>query len=593
MSNVSNSISESKTSGFSKKNLIAKLTLSICVNIFTVFTLAFFSPIEVFLGNVNEFLFTFGDIWWILFLCSAGAVILLTLIECLLPVKASVTASLLTFGGGLCCYIQSVLLNGKMGTLTGETDVYGMKTIAVNIIVWLLIFAVILVAYSILAKKGRKLLIRNIIKFVSLALVAMQSAAFVSQAVSVDSSTAAKEWYLSDYGEFELSDKSNVVVFIVDTCDSRYFEGSLDKYPDMLDGFNGFTYYPNTVSTHSRTYPSIPYLLTGEMCYFDLPYNEYIDKAHANSSYLSDISSEGYSVGLYTSKRYLGAANTGNVDNCTYTNRGFVSFPGLIKSMAKISLYRNSPYLLKPRFKYTSNTINESVAVFPDGCIYEDDVKFYSALKERKLSTTESENGAFRFYHFWGAHPGADFDENLNPSSTFDVYAAVRGDMRIIEEYVTQMKNLGVFENSTIIITADHGISSGSSQAKPLVIDSAPCPLLMIKPAGVGDSSGYTVSQAPVCHADIFATVIDAVGGDASKYGKTVYQYSENEHRTRYYYNSALYSDEDGEIALREYAVDGDAKNFENWKLTGNNWDINYSERAVSKHRLSEVLTQD
>ena len=102
-------------------------------------------------------------------------------------------------------------------------------------------------------------------------------------------------------------------------------------------------------------------------------------------------------------------------------------------------------------------------------------------------------------------------------------------------------------------------------------------------------NEGVTTSTAPVCHADLFSTVIASLDGNYEKYGTPVWNHTEGEQRTRYYYNQALYSDEDGEIALREYAVTGDARDVSNWKLTGNDWDILYSERAVSKHRLSEV----
>ncbi len=38
--------------------------------------------------------------------------------------------------------------------------------------------------------------------------------------------------------------------------------------------------------------------------------------------------------------------------------------------------------------------------------------------------------------------------------------------------------------------------------------------------------------------------------------------------------------------------IDGDARVLANYHLTGRNWDVLYSERAVSKHRLSEVLNK-
>ena len=60
--------------------------------------------------------------------------------------------------------------------------------------------------------------------------------------------------------------------------------------------------------------------------------------------------------------------------------------------------------------------------------------------------------------------------------------------------------------------------------------------------------------------------------------------------RERKYYHTALVSDIDGEIALREYSIKGDARNLESYTPTGNNWDVNYSKRAVSKNRLKDFV---
>jgi hypothetical protein len=61
---------------------------------------------------------------------------------------------------------------------------------------------------------------------------------------------------------------------------------------------------------------------------------------------------------------------------------------------------------------------------------------------------------------------------------------------------------------------------------------------------------------------------------------------AENETRRRLYYYTALYSDTDGEIALREYEINGDANDLANWQPTGNWWNIDYSVNKVSETRF-------
>ncbi len=557
----------------------------------------FFAPLGIVYGNINQFIFSPGEIIWTLIAFCAAATAVMTAVGTLLPLKASLILNAIEFSGGLCCYVQSFFLNGKMGTLTGEGDHYSLSTVLVNLLLWVLIAAVIIVGAILLIKFKKEQLTRSVVMFLALSLTVMQLTAFVSTVFTSDGMTGSgvqKSYYLSDIGEYEISDGKNTVMFIIDTCDGRYLEQTISEYPDIFDGLDGFVYYPNATSTHSRTYPSMPYLLTGEICHFDKPYSEFIDEAYKNNSYIEDIKATGCNIGLYTNDQYVANKGMVSIDNSVSNSETRISFIGTLKQMGRISLYRNVPYALKSRFRYGGESVNENVIFIPKSapqrCITLNDVVFYNRLVSDGVTASGSYSKAFRLYHMWGAHPGGKFDQNMQPAKQGSTTQCIRGNFLIIQDYIEQMKKLGVYEDSTIIITADHGSSNGSSDERPLVIDFAPTVAMLVKPSGCGMSNeGVTTSTAPVCHADLFSTVIASLGGNYEKYGTPVGDHTEGEQRTRYYYNQALYSDEDGEIALREYAVTGDARDALNWKLTGNDWDILYSERAVSKHRLSEV----
>ena len=196
-------------------------------------------------------------------------------------------------------------------------------------------------------------------------------------------------------------------------------------------------------------------------------------------------------------------------------------------------------------------------------------------------------NKAFRLYHMYGPHTGTVMNENCEYEEGTSLSDSTRGCLKLIEGYINEMKKSGTFENSTIIITADHGYSLASDD---LSLRAAPSCIMLVKPSGQGDSEKIKTSLAPVCHQDFFATVIDALGGDSTKYGRTIWEIEENEDRERKYYHTALVSDIDGEIALREYVIRGDARELSSYTLTGNDWDINYSKRAVSTKRLKDFV---
>ena len=107
-------------------------------------------------------------------------------------------------------------------------------------------------------------------------------------------------------------------------------------------------------------------------------------------------------------------------------------------------------------------------------------------------------------------------------------------------------------------------------------------PILFVKPAGVTDGE-LQVSDAPVSHTEFIPTILDGFSLDYQEYGRAFYDIPETEDRERFYYYSALYTNEEGEVELREYKVNGDARKEENYHFTGNKWDIQYSQNIVAE----------
>ena len=66
-------------------------------------------------------------------------------------------------------------------------------------------------------------------------------------------------------------------------------------------------------------------------------------------------------------------------------------------------------------------------------------------------------------------------------------------------------------------------------------------------------------------------------------YGKSFWEYTEDEERERKFYQTVVYDEDEGEIELQEYTVDGAAYEVDSYKYTGNRWDIIYSQNTVKK----------
>jgi len=143
----------------------------------------------------------------------------------------------------------------------------------------------------------------------------------------------------------------------------------------------------------------------------------------------------------------------------------------------------------------------------------------------------------------------------------------LRGDLKIIKEYLEQLKSVGACDDSTIIITADHGEYKGR-------FDKPQTCLLMVKESGADTTKPIKISQAQVSHENIFPTVIKAIGGEYTKYGKALDEVTEEENVKRYTYNTEIDSETGYETVMKEYVIDGDASDMNNYKATGKEWDV-------------------
>ena len=147
------------------------------------------------------------------------------------------------------------------------------------------------------------------------------------------------------------------------------------------------------------------------------------------------------------------------------------------------------------------------------------------------------------------------------------------GALRIVATYIQYLKDVGVYDNTTIIVTADHGYWTITLDP----IEETSTPIMFVKPAQSAelDELPMVNDMTPVSHLDLQATILDAMGADASEwqaYGYSMLSPDEiPDDRVRLYLTTDSEPDLT-DVRLREYAIDGDAQVWENWSETGRIW---------------------
>ena len=558
-----------------------RLLITLLCNLFLASTVMVFAPLEVYVGSFFNFYFGFDVTWKIMTLAMLAVVVTVTAAEMLLPKRMALLLNALTVVFGLCCYVQMMFLNGKMVSLTGAQMRTTRAERIVNLCVWAAILAVVLgIAVFILRKKKDDTL--NVaLGYVSAMLMVMQTVGLLSVVLTTDM-TSTGGFMLAGDGRYEVAPKNNTLVFVLDTTENTFFEKVLRDYPDVYEAFSGFTYYSNTTGMHSRTYPALPYLLTGERCYYDKPYHEYIQEAFSGGTMLMDLKNAGVDSRVYTWESHLLSKNArpyvNNMFLTQFNSFDSVSVPDLIAGVLNISLYKVAPYRLKYELEYSMDKINQRVIRHEKEPYQHYDFEYYHELVDSELTVNSEYEGAFRFYHLFGSHHDMYWDENMRLFDVEDPAQALRGSLRIFEEFVRKMNEAGVLDETTIIVTADHGQWAGTESTEiSHVMANPPNPIMLVKHAGSDMSIPLVISHAPVSHEDLFATVIDGCGLDSSAYGRTLQEITEDEDRERRYYFTAYSAETGGELVLKEYTINGDANTFDNWMYTGNKWDILYT----------------
>ena len=367
-----------------------------------------------------------------------------------------------------------------------------------------------------------------------------------------------------------LKNGKNVVVIMLDRALGTYAPYILNENPELKQQFDGFTYYSDHVSLYARTFPAVTNILTGFAKPSETGRKKYFEKSYGDAVFLEYMDSQGYGVNVYTSDFYAyenAAQMDGYAQNVTtYTSYEITDKYELVSSMIAFSLYRYFPFFLKGTVDHIGSDTFDRLVRFEGASDEEkyttDNKKVYEELTSKDFTLTE-ESGRFTFLHIDGCHGpstyGADFSELEEQS--WDTVGMMTQSFKIINRYISEMKRLGVYESSTVIITGDH--AAAISDSKP--VEDSRITAFLLKPSG-SDCKGIKESRAQTCHGDIWRTVFasEKLRDYPPTRGENMLELDEDTVRERRYIFHRIDGEQTEEI---EYKITGSARDFSNWKI--------------------------
>ena len=545
-----------------------KITLSITTSALLVGTLFIFGPINMYAGNANELWFPLSAILPMLLVLALGLFSVLVVFGCFLPVRFSRYIIALVFGLGIAFYIEGTFIPMDYGILDGkavEWIKYADRIFYDNII-WSL--CLILPLLLLLIKSN---LFKKLVPMVCIALILMQGAGLVGVLPRISRNSGNSD-YLTDEGKFTLGKEENIIVIILDCFDHRMFERSIGNSKALANSFNDFIHYENSMSTFSYTGPSIPSILTGIPYDNSIPFAEYVNSAYEKYPLLENLSNAGYDSRIFTFQNLTPISN--NKVNTYIANKNKINNQmkrRLTYLMGQLTLMRQVPICLKENIWLAYDSFEKVKSKKIDysnlGMEINTDLSFLNQLKQDGLTLIEGK--AFRFYHFQGAHDQLNMDSNLNivkdcKDGNLGRLDLAEGSLKIVAKFLQKIKNAGVYENSTIIITGDHSISTDPTMAYYLA------PVMLIKYKN-SNCNSIKKSSAPVTNKDIAATIMEIIQPNNNYGGVAISKIGENAKRIRkfYFYNGYASAKQDYLPNMIEFINENHTLFPQDFKKTG------------------------
>lgn len=565
---------ESTTKNIKKETYMRRFLTALLPVFLPVFIYFIFGPLDMIMANSDYIKFHFLDVFWVL-LASALVVTIFVALICALTKGKTLSSILAALTGfGLMSYINGTFLNQHLGTLNGIEPAW--EEFASHSVWNYVICAIIFlapIAISVFTKGNVKKL------FVALSgiLVGMQLVGLIGSMTGQEKHTEEKA-YLSLEDQFELAGEGNVVIFLLDALSNKAIEEMNAAFEGALDGFADFTYYANNNTLYVGTFPSTTYLLTGYEYNFNESYRDFFKNAWNGDRaklFYETLEDNGYEFNLYDETPYIAnpaSLMEGKVSNLKVAKTEVTVNYDKMPCLLKLSAYRYMPFALKQYFFMDTSDVNECVT-------YSNEADTQSAIKLRwnylteleKVGLTVDENDKNRvtLQYLWGAHPPYSVTSQgtyCGSSGGSTLGAQTKGYLKMVETYIEKMKELGLYDSSTIIVMSDHGdLEVGDVNADVQAV-------FMLKKPNEKHAQ-IVISKAPISHENFMPTMIELTGGDASLFGETIFEVDENETRERRTYRWMVNSDypdlKRKYNVMQEYRYTGDRDDLKEQFING------------------------
>ena len=531
--------------------------VNILLSLVTCFMFFIYAPLELLFTNNDEFWYDFWLLFPVMFVVFAvffGISTVLLNVILLKKEKLYNKIIIFYFIAFICSYIQGTFLAGNLPPLDGtaidwaQFPMERVKTILVWVIVTIL--ALLLLKYIQMDK------FLKVIQYFSAFAFAVLFISLISVGIMEGGFKHKPNMTVCTKKQFEMSQDTNFIILVLDALDAGGWKEALEKHPEYRDVLEDFTFYEDAMGVYPLTKHSIPFILSGKWHENERPFREYSADAYMNSPLFASLQEKSYKMGLYEQDVILDDEGFYMFDNICPNKRGTNSWSSFIRWQIQMTGFKYAPFDLK-RICFVNPEAFKGLRIPPENeqVFTDSNVVFYDSVLNEDITLIPDK--CFKFIHIEGAHLPYRYDENVNVISDGTYEGNVEASMTITKAYLEKLKEYQVYENSVIMIMADHGFCYSDTND----VLHRQNPILFIK--GIGEKHDFQVSDAPVSWEDLQDIYGRLLNGADSM---SVVDYTENDERKRRY----LYYEYREDEYMYEYIQEGKARNRDTFKPTGN-----------------------
>lgn len=392
----------------------------------------------------------------------------------------------------------------------------------------------------------------------SLAVFVVMNIALATTAAQCDPFEKKTDFLGAADGFNAVSADKNFFIFMVDSQSAPEFTQVISSDEQFAHTFDDFTYFTDALSVYAYTRDSVPFLLSGHINKNEEKFSEYSKRALNDSGLFRSLDENGYDIRVYDNELVWYGNKEFRIKNDIGDNQVKLKFDEFFKQEMTYVWFKYLPYAFKKAAGIENLDFTQCIDIFN----WRNDV-LYNEFKDVPQLSKSSEP-QFRFIHAEGPHVPLNMDENFNRITGGTYIQKTTATVKLLKAFIDRLKENGVYDNSVIVILADHGYQPAQGKPENYILSRYNA-LLLIK--GAGEKHDLVYSDKPVSFLDLPQAYDDLLDGKQS--GELFPEAEFPRTRTVIWYEYCL------EQHMVEYQTDGKATEWDKFRETGSVYDLN------------------